>query len=198
MRIGLDLDGVFYDFNGSFRRHVISNKHRTDEQCTEARLWRFYQEWGMDDAEFMRHFVDGVNVGTIFRQGGATPGTRQALLEILDMGHTLHVITDRSVGLPGLAAKHTYEWLDEEFPKPITSVTFTADKTSVKTDMMIDDKLSNYEALVDAGVDAYLLDRPWNQTDDDRQKRVSTIQEFVVKVKEKTEWQAKISQYLSA
>jgi 5'(3')-deoxyribonucleotidase len=66
------------------------------------------------------------------------------------------------------------------------SLTFTADKTDVWTDMMVDDKPENYYDLIKAGTDAYLLTRDWNKHIEGA-KRVRSVGEFSRKVLEKVD-----------
>jgi len=61
------------------------------------------------------------------------------------------------------------------------SLTFSGDKTIVRTDMMVDDKPENYNALRAVGTDAYLLTRPWN-IHVEKAQRVRSCAEFCRKV----------------
>ena len=186
MRIGVDLDGVCYDFGKSMRIYLEEIGHQFPTRSRAHKTWDFHDEWGLTRDEFMEHFINGVNEGTVFYIGAAHAGTRRGLQRILDMGHSLHVITDRTVGKPGMSWSLTGQWIDRYLPKPIASVTFTKDKTVVPTDMMIDDKLSNYEELIAAGCDAWLFDRPWNQTPGRELKRVSSMMEFADQVEKRS------------
>ena len=58
------------------------------------------------------------------------------------------------------------------------SLTFSADKTVVSLDVMVDDKIANYDALETAGVEAWLLTRPWNQHDKTPRRRVLDLLHF--------------------
>jgi 5'(3')-deoxyribonucleotidase len=148
--------------------------------------WYFHRELGLTDSEFMQHFVDGVNAGVIFGYGTAYPGTRKAVQDIINLDHSIHIITDRAVGDPGIAFGLTGKWVAKYLPKPIQSITFSRDKTIVPTDMMIDDKLSNYEDLEATDCEPWLLDRPWNQSSDSSIRRVYSLKEFADKVRERS------------
>jgi 5'(3')-deoxyribonucleotidase len=132
----------------------------------------------MDLNEFLEAFAEGVDVGIIFAQGDAYPGTREAVQKILDAGNDIHIITDRTIGSPGVAEGATAKWVASNLPRPIKSLTFSRDKTVLPTDIMIDDKPSNWEALDRVGCDAWLLDRPWNQEATHITKRVQSLDEF--------------------
>lgn len=185
-RIGIDLDGVVYDFVGSFRHHLITNCGFDPERVKSYERWEFYLDWEMTLEEFLRECHAGANAGIIFNHGDAFPGTREALQRIRDMGHTLHVVTDRSFGEAGTSEAATAKWVAKHLPK-IESLTFSPDKTVANVDMMIDDKLQNYDALTRVGVDAWLLDRPWNAVPHDYyRQRVSTLAGFADMVDHKT------------
>jgi hypothetical protein len=189
MRIGLDLDGVCYDFFKAYKGFLLNVGRITQEQhdAPHNGEWNFHNAWGIDSAEFMQLFEDGVNKQIIFLDGEAYPDTRENVQRILDLGHDIHVITDRTVGLPGVSFGLTGRWIEWQLPKPIKSITFTRDKTVVPTDMMIDDKPSNVRELLAAGCDAYLLNQPWNQEATDLSRhRVGSLTEFVNRVELRT------------
>lgn len=163
MRVGIDLDGVCYDFSASVREYLCNRAetHQPDV-CTMPTRWEFYEDWGLSLDEFLNTCHDGVDAGIIFAHGEPYPHTAEAFQWIKAAGHSIHIITDRSFGTQGRAEAATRAWLDCH-SLPFDSLTFSADKTIVRVDAMVDDKPANYEALRDAGVDAYLLTRPWNQ-----------------------------------
>lgn len=170
--VGIDLDGVCYDFADSLRT-FLEGTHRKYPNPTR---WEFYEDWGYSLEEFLDLCHDGVNAGVIFSHGDPFPGVRDALLRLRDAGHTLHVVTDRSFGKGGASEAATRVWLDTH-QIPFDSLTFSADKTIVRTDYMIDDKLANYDALHAVGCNVFLLDRPWNQSRTPRD-RVTSVSEF--------------------
>lgn len=159
-RIGIDLDGVCYDFSTSVRAYLDTLGGLPEYPAVTR--WEFYEDWGLDLQGFLDVCHDGVDAGIIFTHGEPYPNTAEAFHRIKAAGHTIHVITDRSFGKGGASEAATRAWLDCH-GLPFDSLTFSADKTIVRIDAMVDDKPSNYEALEAAGVDAYLLTRPWNQ-----------------------------------
>lgn len=163
LRVGLDLDGVCYDFSGSLRQHLVTNVGGawTAFDFPDPDCWEFYEDWGLDLGAFLLHCHDGVDAGVIFSHGDPLPRVREACQWIKAAGHSIHVVTDRSFGKPGAAARATLDWLARHEIQ-YDSVTFSADKTIAAVDVMVDDKPENYAALTAAGVDAYLLSQPWN------------------------------------
>lgn len=173
MRVGIDLDGVVYDFADSLREYLLHAGLRDAADMPEPLRWEFYEDWGYSVEEFLDHCHAGVDAGFVFRHGRPFPGVLEAFQRIRAAGHTIHIVTDRSFGtVAGGSQAATSEWL-QAHGLFYDSLTFTADKTIVCVDTMVDDKLANYDALKAVGVAVYLLTRPWNKTSEpDERHRV--------------------------
>jgi 5'(3')-deoxyribonucleotidase len=180
VRVGLDMDGVVYQFENAVRHHLITHRGYQLNQLPDARSWRFFQEWGIADDDFDPICAEAIENGILFTWGEPYEGTAQQLQRLVDDGHTLHVVTARGIGAPGGAEGATKAWLSQYLP-PISSLTFSKDKTIVRTDVFLEDKLSNYDALITSGVRATLINRPWNQQESTYpwRRRVDSIEEFV-------------------
>jgi len=180
LKVGVDLDGVCYDFADSLREYLV--RHGLAEKYSiipgEPDKWHFYHDWGMTTEEFVKHCNDGVDARIVFGWGQPRDLAPSALSFIRSFGHTVHIITDRQFGFtPEVSQEVTKFWLDG-YGVEYDTLTFSADKTCVETDVFVEDKLENYDALIAAGVDCYLIDRPWNQDPGDNRKRIKSIQEF--------------------
>lgn len=176
-RVGIDLDGVGYVFGESWVRAAKSlfGDSYVDVDPNSGD-WYYYRT-AYTDQEFLDAFAFGVDNGIIFT-GPANDGFAEMIKAIKMHGHSVHIVTDRSVGSPGNAQRNTIAWLAQH-GVPYDSITFSRDKTVVKTDFFIDDKLENYDALREAGTACYLLNRPWNQTEDwDLRHRINALDEF--------------------
>jgi hypothetical protein len=182
VRIGIDLDGVCYDFADSLRNYLAktNQSHLYSVKDGEPDKWHFYIDWGMTVEDFLDHCHRGADLGIIFAYGKPRDAAHDAVNFMKSMGNSIHIITDRSFGTKteyNSSEFNTRKWLNtHEFA--YDSLTFSADKTCVDTDVFIEDKLENYDALVAVGVDCYLVNRPWNQVGADSRKRVSSVQEF--------------------
>ena len=182
--IGVDLDGVVHEYVDSLRHFVVSTGIRTEEQCRIAeemdffRLWKNEKGEGIENDQFIDIMHKGVDAGIIFYHGDPRPGARKALEDLRYYGHKIHIITDRTFGFENRSHSLTKEWL-KNHDIPYDSLTFSADKTIKYTDIMIDDKIENYDDLDRAGTYAFLLNRPWNHDPDDDRRRVGSLQEFV-------------------
>lgn len=179
LRVGIDLDGVCYDFVASLQQYLLT-RDLDPQQLTDAQRWEFYEDWGLSLEEFLDACHRGVDAGVVFSHGSPFPGTVAALRRLQDAGHELHVVTDRSFGAPGASRQATEAWLARH-GVPHTSLTISADKTVADVELFIEDRVENYRALDAAGVEVYLLDRPWNQHETTA-RRVASLDEFADRV----------------
>lgn len=182
MRVGFDLDGVCYDFAESFRNYLYRAGLHNDYAVVggEPHRWHFYRDWGMTDEEFVQHCHDGADQGIVFGDVRPRDDAASAMNFVKSIGHTTHIITDRSFGKnPGVnsSLRNTLKWLDR-YGFRYDTIHFSADKTCVPTDIFVEDKLENYDALEAAGVECYLVNRPWNVDEGDSRKRIKSVQEF--------------------
>lgn len=180
MRVGVDLDGCLYSFGDSVYRYLcsIGKGDLWKSGPTPKPFWDFYKDWGWTGEQFVQMCNDGVDAGYIFR-GPARPNARNAISEIKEMGHTIIIITDRSFGTtPDASHKATLAWLAEH-QIPFDEIYFSADKTLVPTDIFVEDKLENYDALTAAGTECWLINRAWNFVDGgDARLRIDDIRQF--------------------
>jgi hypothetical protein len=157
--VAYDWDGVISSFHSSVDKWLKMNGYDLKASQTN---WNFWQDWGWSNSKFHKFWVDGVRAGVIFASKPYA-GAVEGINSVYDAGHKVHIITHRGwKKYPGLAEDLTAVCA-ENFGIKYHSLTFSEDKTCVRTDMMVDDKPENYEALVAAGTDAYLLTRPWNK-----------------------------------
>lgn len=183
LRVGVDVDGPMYVFGDSVHRYLdyIGLGHLWKSGPTPEPYWNFHHDWGWTDQQFIDLCHAGVDAGFIF-QGPIKPGAKEALVELWRAGHEIIIITDRHFGsTPEKSRLATRLWL-EFHGVPYHRLLFSADKTIVKTDIFIEDKLSNYDALTAAGTECWLVNKPWNKEDDDR-NRIDSISEFPEKVR---------------
>lgn len=180
MRVGFDIDGVGFNFADSCKRYLdhIGQGHLWKSGPTPEPFWDWYKDWGWTTQQFLEFCHAGADAGFIFA-GDIREGYADSVGAAHRLGCEVIIATDRSFGTsPEVSQKLTVEWLDQhgiEYDELI----FTADKTVANCDMFIEDKLENYDALVAAGVDAYLLNRPWNKIPGgDARQRIDTMDEY--------------------
>jgi hypothetical protein len=175
--VGVDLDGVCYDFVPALRGYIHGRTGRPLDTMPPALTWNFHSEqWGLSTEEFLMFFADGINDGRIFRHGEAYPGTAEALRGLSDEGHRVHIVTARRIpGAEAAAEANTVAWLADH-QIPYESLTFSDDKDAVPTNIFIEDRDDNYDVLERAGHFPWLMSRPWNAHHPGR--RVGSLGEF--------------------
>lgn len=179
LTIGWDLDGVLYPFVDSLRDYIHHTTGRPLDSMPPAATWNFAeQQWALSADEFLEHFRNGVRDGAIFRQGTPCPGGVEAMTALVEAGHRIVIVTDRRLpGVEQTAEENTRAWLAEH-DVPHDELVFSRDKTVVRTDVFLDDRDVNYDALAASGLSVpWLLTRPWNQHHPGR--RVESFSEFV-------------------
>lgn len=157
----------------------------TDEFCND---WNFFEFWGMTREEFDRHCDDAVDAGFVFgdHEGLTRPNFFESLLLTKELGHENIIVTHRYQGSPGKAEENTRKWL-EPYKYLIDELHFSGDKTSVPTDTFVEDNLKNYDALVEKGVKAFLINRPWNYVEGgDARNRIDDVQEYAQAIEDIT------------
>jgi hypothetical protein len=160
IHVGLDLDGVFADFQGRY----------------EALYWPYHEPlWDVYDGYKKRYTSEEFKrqIKTMARNGHyATldlyPGARECWQRIRALPNVkMHVLTYR----PREAWADTALWL-REHDLEADSLHFTSDKTILKAVagpsawdiVVIDDWDEHVKATQAAGIISFLCDRPWNQS----------------------------------
>jgi 5'(3')-deoxyribonucleotidase len=161
MRIGFDLDGVLYDFVNALRVYMVHHRGYPAYRLGASTSWNFFKDnWGMTTDEFLSIYEDGVNAGVVFTHGNIEEGAIDLLHSLREHGHTVHIVTHRTIG--SKAQQATVDWLSREGFE-WDSLTFSEDKTIIKTDIFIEDKVENFLDLEESGVRSFIMDRAWNQ-----------------------------------
>jgi 5'(3')-deoxyribonucleotidase len=154
--VGVDLDGVVYPFDEVNRAWL---KDRGHGDFPPAKQWRCYEDWGMTETLWVAEYVLSIDYGHMFAHGGTIPGSKENLTKLQEEGHTIHIVTARTMGQ--LPVENTMIWLKRE-NIPYDTLTFSVDKSIIKVDFFIEDNVDNYERLRAHGVEAFLLKQPWN------------------------------------
>ncbi|MBM4707883.1 hypothetical protein GS982_01595 [Rhodococcus hoagii] len=181
-RIGVDLDGVIYPFEDAIKRYLRDEYGVPESEMPYPTSWHFYTEWGLSANWFDRLCNEAADAHELFAVLPPYGPAGDPLRSLRDAGHTIHIVTARAYGKPGVAEDATVKWLDR-WRIPYDTLTFARDKTVIPTDWFIDDKPSNYEALDRTETTAVIMDRPWNRelTDALRVKNMRQFAELVLK-----------------
>lgn len=158
MKLGIDLDGVCAMFEEDSRAVCADWLHLHPLELEPAKVWNFPSEqWGIPMDVFWTIWFEDVARGRAWWKTPVYEGTLEALTNLRDDGHTIHIVTSRKGGeLP------TASWI-KEFEIPYDTLTIGEDKTVVNVDLLLDDWERNWNEATDAGRYCVLFDRPWNQ-----------------------------------
>lgn len=186
MRTGLDSDGVIDNFSDGVKQamDVRGIGHLWKSGPTPKPFWNYYQDWSNEDGsrwtfEQFKELVDwGVDEGIIF-SGHWREGAIEAVAKIKELGHQVIIITDRSFGSDPLNSQRNTIKAYKKAGIEYDEIHFTADKTSVHVDTMVEDKLENYDALIAAGTPTWLINRPWNEVEGgDARMRIDCVMDY--------------------
>lgn len=188
MRNGCDSDGVVDNFGDGVHDTLKAKGlgHLWKSGPTPKPFWNWYEDWGWSYDEF-KELVDwGVDHGYVF-SGHWREHAIESMQRIVQMGHQLIIITDRAFGSdPSNSRRNTIEAYQNAGVQ-YDEMHFTSDKTSVPVDTMVEDKLSNYDALVANGTATWLINRPWNEVEGgDARNRIGCVCEYADAIQEIT------------
>lgn len=180
MRVGFDSDGVLDNFGEGVKNtlEVKGLGHLWKSGPIKKSYWNFYEDWGWTFPQF-KELVDwGVDNGYIFT-GHWRDNAVESVRRVAELGHEIIIITDRGFGSdPRNSQRNTIEAYRNAGIE-YDELHFTADKTSVSVDVMVEDKLQNYDALVANGTPTYLINRAWNEIEGgDLRNRINDVSEY--------------------
>lgn len=186
MIVGFDWDGCVDNFGEGVRRTLEARSlgHLWKSGPTPDPYWNFYEDWSHDDGsrwtflEF-KELVDwGVDNEIIFT-GHWREGGLETVRRVKDMGHEIVVITDRAFGSDPLnSQRNTLKALADAHLE-VDEIIFSADKTCRPVDIMVEDKLDNYDKLVANDTLTFLINRPWNRVPEgDTRLRIDDITDY--------------------
>lgn len=171
-RLGIDLDGPAHDFVGGIHAFLKATDHPgvpEDFDGLEVDDYHWHDEW---DIDFDTVHAEATEQG--FAYGSTHLDDAASWVRMLHaLGHPIHIVTSR----PRMAVAPTIEWLDlHDFP--YDSLTFSKDKTIVRTDAFVEDHVGNYHELEDSGSIPFLVTRGWNRESPGALFRVDDIGQF--------------------
>lgn len=179
IHVGADLDGCMYPFIRGYNRKYSPGM--TENDWTE---FHAYRKWGVTDEEFKNQLKLGALWKRLYDEEAPYVGVIGAWEKLKELPVKTHVITYR----PREAWGPTIAWLEEFGFQPDT-LSFSSDKTILRALagpdatilMMCEDTTAQFLQLLDAGIDAYLIDQPWNQ-EINTPKRLPDFNAFVNEV----------------
>jgi 5'(3')-deoxyribonucleotidase len=162
LKIGLDLDGVCYQWEKTARYMLRQRIVGRGDVCpgpllVESLHWDHIQE-NVEKRDWEWLWDEGVKQG-LFRYGHVVSGSIEGTTQLAALGDVF-IVTAR----PKAAYGDTLAWLAFMFDKvPIAGVHFTSDKLSANADIYVDDHLDNVQSLLGNNKACVLFDRAWNR-----------------------------------
>lgn len=163
MRIGLDIDGVMYQWERTARymlRNVLPNSPYKEVLQQESTDWNWIKEQvSKKDWDWL--WEKGIKLG-LFRHGHLYPGTIEAVRELANIGDVI-AVTSR----PKRVAADTFAWIAYQ-KLPIVGLHILSSKEPKSTvrpmfDVFLDDKPENvYDLNDNTTCKAFLMRRSWN------------------------------------
>ena len=194
MRIGLDLDGCFYNLPEGLRQTLIELKvypEKNSSHFPNPLVWDFMTlQWGMTMEEYKLVYNEYPH--KIFSYGGAPKAyKKQILAELQNRGHELIFITNRVIADKSdhkitshrleRATEATMRWF-RVHRVPHDEVIVDVDKVAHmdKVDIYLDDSADNLAAIEKANdsVKTVLYSRPYNDYAHDNYRTVDSIWDF--------------------
>lgn len=181
--VGIDMDGVMYDFASDFRLYCSKRMGRSDLKPPVH--WEFYEDWDLDEHTFYLWMDEACKDG-LFLNGEPMQNVIEGWKRLRGLGLRIHILTHRRFS----AYENTVKWLSQHNLVP-DSLHFGQDKTIIKEIApnkcaTIDDHIVYYEDYHSNGVLSFLCTREWNKGVSAR--RVSDLLDFAFKVEHHNEY----------
>lgn len=185
MKLGIDIDGVVYDWEKTARfllgwRFGYDIPQSTEWDSIEKAVKKDHWQW---------LWSAGVNKYGLFRHGDLIPGAIEAIVKLHHAGHEINFITatpTKAGEKESEAIQDRQDWAWFHFSKRLGAngykLFFEKVKSKVDCDLYLDDKVENLKELTQAGKTAVCFDRGWNDVAVECAYRVFSWKGFVVLV----------------
>lgn len=173
LSLGIDIDGVVYDFWNAFNPWLI-NAGVMHKPVAPTR-WNWWESYGLREKHAVALLCEAVKQGALFWNGPPIAGAIEGLAYLREAGHNVTLVTDRRLRDIELVARQaTYYWLVANHVPHDNLIIGT--KRGLNFDIMLDDKPQTIKELTDDGDRAVFFDQPWNNAFPD--ERVKSWVEF--------------------
>jgi|GEM_PF-2999029 len=175
--LGVDFDDVLFPTDGFLR--FWNDKFGTSFVQDQFTHPRFHELLGAPEAEVLLYFEAWVNGA-----GAATQPYDHAIEVLVELqrDYDLHVVTYRSIEMKDA----TLAWIDWAFPGVFSDMHFcsksrkpvrakSAVYKQIGAVIMLEDHLGVAYELAEAGIHAYVFDKPWNRFNRDNKPRSGAV-----------------------
>ena len=191
MIIGIDVDDVLADFMNSLIKYH-NDRYNTDYSKEDFKSYNLWETLGGTEEETVGKIYDFYHTSH-FDRIPPTEGSEKAV-EALSKNNNLRVITSRPYDIHD----QTLSWIDRYFLGKFEEAHFTNEwaggigKPTRKkdicleydVDILIEDSLAYAKECVGNGTSVFLMDRPWNRSEElsDKITRVYSWEDILDKV----------------
>jgi len=166
-RLGVDLDGVIYNFEDEFRNYYANLKNISPESLPQPTQWAFYEDYGMTAEEYYTIAGKAAVNSQIFTNGSVYSDAVEGMQRLCDLGLEVVIITARELSTNPTHMEtirtNTEKWLADNGIM-YHELVIANDKTKSHLNVLVDDSIDNIEAQLISGGVAYLWDQPWNRS----------------------------------
>lgn len=164
MVIGIDFDEVLADtWSAVIEFH--NDRYQTSWQRKKIKTPRFWDVLGATKEESYKKAVEFCGT-QYFKNTKPVIGSLDGIDYLISRGYKLIIITTR----PSYLSKETENWIKRYFPNKFAGIFYSSEntKSSVclkeRAKFLIEDDLDNAKECESSGVKVFLLDSPWNNS----------------------------------
>lgn len=190
MKIGIDIDGVIYNFPEALRLYLIENRGRKREDLPNPTCWDFFvEQWNVSLSDYLEIYNSESEF--LFTRGPKIKDYKlQALNRLKEMGHEIILITNRVIHHPDLwtyqerlyrAETYTRVWLDNNLvPYDELHLGHEKTKSALCVDYHVDDHWVNLDLMkaANSNLKTLLYRRPYNDFISENYSSISSLDEL--------------------
>jgi uncharacterized HAD superfamily protein len=171
--IAVDIDEVLADFFSYFV-YFHNLMYKTKVSKKDMKKYYLNEVFEVDRAEMHIRYMEFKSLH-LLEQLNPVKGAVDGLKKLIEMGFDLHLVTAR----PQIIEEETRKWLSVHFKDIYLPIHFTHPGTGnshhlkkseickeIGAEILIDDHMENALDCAENGIKVFLMDAPWNQTED--------------------------------
>lgn len=163
LRIGLDLDGVVFNYTEGLRQASAKALNVDPNTLPDPAFYSLFKSGWFESEEQFKEIHSSAVDQRLYRDLPTIEGASETLWRLSNLGAHIHIITSRFVvhGQHAQVLADTANSLDMH-NIPFRSIGFDAHKVNHMADVYIDDSPANIHALRDAGRDVICFTADYN------------------------------------
>jgi len=163
-RLGLDVDGCLYNFDGNLKKYIHESTGRPLEELPDADCWDFFiEQWGLTLDEYKEFVISGILAGHIFRCGEPHEGCVDTIKNLYEDYEIIFITSRSGFGQTAEICKRaTIDWL-YDYDIPWDGLIMAENKTNRGVHLLLDDAPHQVEEAMARFEPVVMFDRPWNR-----------------------------------